>query len=216
MEHVDARYAALLHQLPFNPYSQYCYWDGDTLIWKVNALTSEASEHLVEPLRHLDNVELKAVNTSLEVIRSSQVTMGLKTLLDTVKEPVDSRLRVQFVTPTAFKSKGSYVIVPTVRLMLQNLLMHYGQVYDNDKEGYDETIEYVDQHIRITAYSLHSSYFGNVAGDGKKIPAFVGTMTLGLHGPDMTAGLANMLLKFGEFAGVGIKTSMGMGGFRCL
>ena len=33
MELVDSGYAAELHQLPFNPYSQYCLWEDDALVW---------------------------------------------------------------------------------------------------------------------------------------------------------------------------------------
>ena len=178
-------------------------------------LTSDATAQIIEPLRSLDAVEIRGIHTSFEVIKSSQETLSLKALLDTVNNPGDQKLRMRFVTPTAFKSQGSYVIMPSVRLVLQNLLMHYGQVYDNDKEGYEETIAYVDQHARIVAYNLRSNYFGQIAS-GKKIPAFVGTMTLGLRGPEMATGLVRMLLTFGEYAGVGIKTSMGMGGFKCL
>ena len=216
MERVDGAYAGLLHQLPFNPYSQYCYWDNDVLVWRVNTLTSDATAYIIDPLRSLDTVEVRGIHAVFEVVKTSQETISLKTLLDTINEPGDQKIRMRFVTPTAFKSQGSYVIMPSVRLVLQNLLMHYGQVYDNDKEGYEETIAYVDQHARIVSYNLRSSYFGQIASGGKKIPAFVGTATLGLRGPEMATGLVRMLLKFGEYSGVGIKTSMGMGGFRCL
>ncbi len=216
MEKVDAGYAALLHQLPFNPYSQYCRWEGDELVWRVNALTDEAAGHIIEPLRSCDTIELRSMRTTFDVVKTSLETQSLKTLLNEINEPGPDKMRIRFCTPTAFKSQGTYVIMPSVRLILQNLLMHYGQVYDNNKEGYAETIEFVDKHVRILTYNLHSHYFGRVSGGQKSVPAFVGTMTLGMRGPAMTAGLARMLLRFGEYAGVGIKTSMGMGGFQCL
>lgn len=216
MERVDTDYAAMLHKLPFNPYSQYCYWEGENLVWRVNALTNEAASHIVEPVRQMETVELRGIHTSFEITKSSLDTLSLKAVLDAVNEPSESKARIQFLTPTAFKSQGSYVILPSARLILQNLLMHYGQVYDNNKEGYSETIEYVDEHVRILSYNLRSSYFANIASGDKKVPGFLGTMTLGLRGPEMMTGLVRMLLRFGEYSGVGIKTSMGMGGFRCL
>lgn len=217
MEHVDAAYAGMLHQLPFNPYSQYCSaGEGNTLVWRVNALTSEAAEHVLAPLQKLDAIEIRSAHTTYEILKSTQETTNLKVLLDGIYEPGETKVKVQFLTPTAFKSQGSYVFMPTVRLMLQNLLMHYGQVYESSKEGDEETIAFIDQHTRILAYSLQSRYFAHVAGSDKKIPAFVGTATLGLGGPATVSGLVRMLLKFGEYAGVGIKTSMGMGGFKCL
>lgn len=214
MEHIDKEYASVLHQLPFNPYSQHCMWEGNELVWRVNALTHEAAASVIDPIRKLEKVTVRGAGTTFEVAKTSLETLSLKSLLGGINEPGEDKVSVRFVTPTSFKSRGSYVIMPSVRLMLQNLLMHYGQVYDSNKEGYSETIEYVDQYVRILSYNLRSCYFGNVAGGQRRIPAFVGTMTLGLRGAEMTAGLVRMLLRFGEFAGVGIKTSMGMGGFR--
>ena len=216
MERVDAGYAALLHQLPFNPYSQYCFWEEGSLVWRISALTDDAASYIIEPARQLDSLEVRSARLRFEVAKTSLDTLNIESLLKDVGQAGPDKLRLQFLTPTAFKSQGRYVNIPSVRLILQNLLMHYGQVYDNNKEGYEETIEYVDQHVRVLSYSLRSSSFGHIAGGGRRIPAFVGSMTLGLRGNEMTAGLSRMLLRFGEYAGVGIKTSMGMGGIRLL
>lgn len=215
MEQVDTVYAAYLHQLPFNPYSQFCYWNAENLIWKVNALTNEAATQIVEPIRRLNSVFLKGIGTQFEVLKSSQETMGLKMLTDIVNEPSPTKVHIRFVTPTAFKSRGAYVMMPSVRLIAQNLLMHYGQVYDDNKEGYEETVDFIDRNVRILSYNLRSHYFDQAANGNNRIPAFIGSATLGLRGPDLSVGLVRMLLKFGEYAGVGIKTSMGMGGFVC-
>jgi CRISPR-associated endoribonuclease Cas6 len=93
--------------------------------------------------------------------------------------------------------------------------MHYSQIYEGDNEVDPDTVDYIDQHARITAYHLRSQYFDHAADSGKKIPAFVGSLTIGTKGPQALTGLAHMLLSFGEYAGIGIKTSMGMGGVTC-
>ena len=76
------------------------------------------------------------------------------------------------------------------------------------------SILYMEWCARIVSYKLHSQYFPHVTKD-HKIPAFVGSVVLKCHGPQPMIGLVRMLLKFGEYAGIGIKTSMGMGGVRC-
>ena len=106
--------------------------------------------------------------------------------------------------------------MPSVRLIFQNLLMHYRQVYEGNKEIDVDTVAYIDQHVRITAYNLRSQYFAYASGAGKRIPAFMGSLTFSIGGPPTMGGLARMLLKFGEYAGVGVKTSMGMGAFSCI
>lgn len=45
-----------------------------------------------------------------------------------------------------------------------------------------------------------------------KIPAFIGEVIINVRGPQQLSNLANMLIEFGTYSGVGIKTGMGMGG----
>ena len=217
MERANRSYAELLHQLPFNPYSQYVCKDRDgALLWKINALNAEAAEHVIEPVRKMNSFEVRSRKETFEVVKTTTETINLKSLLDSIYEPGESKAKIQFITPTSFKSQGAYVFMPTARLMLQNLLMHYGQVYDQNKEADEETVSFIDQHVRIVSYDLQSRYFAHVSGGDKKIPAFAGNLTLSMNGPTTVVGLVRMLLKFGEYAGVGIKTSMGMGGIKCL
>lgn len=214
LENVDSQYAGLLHQLPFNPYSQHCFLDGGgAVVWRVSALTDEAARQLIEPLRALEQVHLRAMDMSFDVMSSMLETIDIKSLLDSIYEEGPSKVNLQFVTPTSFKSRGAYAIMPTPRLIFQNLLMHYSQAYEGSKEVDIETLDFIEQNVRVCAYNLQSRYFDHVAPHGKKIPAFAGTMTLSVAGPASMAGLARMLLKFGTYAGIGIKTSMGMGGF---
>ncbi len=216
LERVDAQYAGLLHQLPFNPYSQYCILANDgSIVWKVTALSDEAAQFLIEPLRSLEEVHLRAVGTSFSVSSTTLESLDIKCLLDSIYEDGPSKVKLQFLTPTAFKSRGSYVIMPTPRLIFQNLLMHYSQVYEGSKEIDADTVDFIEQNVHVCSYNLQSRYFEHVAPHGKKIPAFIGAMTLSIGGPQSMTGLARMLLKFGTYAGMGIKTSMGMGGFAC-
>lgn len=216
LERADSEFVGILHRLPFNPYSQCCTLDGEgRVVWRISALTQEVADELIDPVLDMGRVELRAVGATFDVTERSLETVDLKTLLDSIYEEGPSRVRLQFPTPAAFKSQGSYVFMPSVRLIFQNLLMHYSQVYEGSKEIDFDTVDYIDQNVRITSYNLQSRYYAHAAAQDKKIPAFVGSLTLSIGGPASMAGLVRMLLRFGEFAGVGIKTSMGMGGFAC-
>lgn len=216
MEHVIPSYAAELHQLPFNPYSLYCLWDKTegVITWRINTLTDEAYEQLLKPLLGIDSVTVRSIGATLPVTATTKTTIELKSLTDMIHNSADTKASLFFLTPTAFKSAGAYVFMPTVRLIFQNLLMHYNQVYEGDKEIDQDSIDYMDAHTRITAYNLHSRYYSPMVGASasRKIPGFMGTLSLSTDGPQALTGLVQMLLKFGEYAGVGIKTSMGMGG----
>lgn len=216
MEEIDPAYAERLHGCAFNPYSQYCVLDKDTgkLLWRINALNDEAADCILAPLSKKDSVSLRAKNLDFEVVKRSTESVSMKSLTDLISGG-GSRLSVRFITPTAFKSGGAYVIIPSPRLIAQNLLMHYGQVFSGSNDVDAETLEYLEKHLMVSSYRLRSSNFGNVAKGGRGVPGFEGSLTLAAAGPDMVGGLMAMLLKFGEYAGVGIKTAMGMGAVSC-
>lgn len=218
MEHVSESYAEHLHNLPFNPYSQYCFKDNDSgnMVWKINTLSEAASEEIVFPLSKLDEVSLKKFDTPLLVEKRNIEIINLKQLTDSIYEDQDcKKIRLSFVTPTSFRSNKSYAIMPSVRLIFQNLLMHYGQVYAGSKEIDQGAIDGICANSVISSYSLRSRYFENAASKGLLIPGFVGGITLSQRSKSPITGLTRMLARFGEYAGVGIKTSMGMGGMRC-
>lgn len=214
MENIDGAYAERLHASTFNPYSQYVTIDDDAeVVWVINALNNEAAERIAEPLSKMRAVSLRSVDQSFAVERTVEESTPLDDLLKRIKDDCESRHCIRFVTPTAFKVRGEYTIMPSAKLVFQNLLMHYNQVYAGSNEIDEDTIAYMDSHTRVSSYNLRTQYFSRVVG-GKKIPAFVGSVTLNVAGSQPMRGLASMLLGFGEYAGVGIKTSMGMGGLR--
>ena len=213
MELIDPEYATYLHHLPFNPYSQFVIGDdsADMLRWRICALNSTAASQLLRALLGASSINLRARGLAFDVEKISTEQVPLKALTDMIHESSDFKVSIRFLTPTSFKSKGEYVIVPSPRLIFQNLLMRYEQVYSGSKEIDFETVEYLDSHTRISSYGLRSRYFSHIGRTGKKIPAFVGGITLSFSGPQTAIGLANMLLAFGSYSGVGVKTSMGMG-----
>lgn len=217
LENADVAYAARLHETGFNPYSQYCCKDADGgIVWRVSALNDEASLRLIDPARRIEGFKLRNLDVEFSVSKHVCETESLSCLLEKLEGGEDSSFRVQFVTPTAFRSNNRYVIMPDVRLIFQNLLMRYNQVYAGDGEVDAETVSYIAEHACITSYNLRSHYFPRTMGARDKIPAFVGTVTIRVSGPQSLRGLASMLLSFGEAAGMGIKTAMGMGGMRLL
>ena len=217
MEHVEEEYAAYLHSLPFNPYSQYCLYDSGSnqIVWRINALTDEAAQYLIKPMQGRESLFIKKLGSELQVTAKTLEELPLKSITDLVTNDQAQKSTIEFITPTAFKSKGSYVFIPSVRLIFQNLLMRYGQVYGADKEIDPETIDFIDEHVSITSYSMRSKYFDNVMKDNKKLPAFIGSINLSAKGPQQLLGLVRMLIKFAEYSGIGSKTSMGMGGVQC-
>ena len=216
-EKSDSRYVKWLHEQPFNPYSQYCFWDKNEqlLIWKINALNDEAARFLLEPLLSLDEMHLRSANASFSILEKNMVAVPITTLTDAIQSDTQEKTTVNIVTPASFKSGTRYVNIPSIHLVFQNLLMKYGQVYAGDKDVDAEAVDYIERHAIISSYRLRSSAFANVAAHDKRIPAFQGSLTISVKGPQHLIGLTRMLLRFGEYSGIGVKTALGMGGVIC-
>ena len=71
-----------------------------------------------------------------------------------------------------------------------------------------ELLEEICRQTKITGYRVSSSYYPvhNV-----RIPGFIGEVRFKCRGNQTLRNYVAMLLHFAEYAGVGIKTSMGMG-----
>lgn len=217
MEKVSGEYASLLHRQPFNPYATSCVLqDNEALVWQVNTLTDEAYSNLLVPLMSVNEIELKALDKRFRIVGRELSSHDTNELTSLIGKEGPNKFRVRFMTPTAFKRQGSYVFLPDVHLIFQNLLMRYFYVYEGSKDVDEETLNYIVEHARITSFNIHSQYFDHAMGKGKKVPAFVGSIELLVRGPQQLEGLCRMLLHFGQYSGIGIKTSMGMGGFQCL
>jgi CRISPR-associated endoribonuclease Cas6 len=79
-------------------------------------------------------------------------------------------------------------------------------------EMFDEDIlEQLVLNSEITWYRIRSTGFPM---EGVRIPSFMGTIRIRLHGTDTLARYARFLMRFGVYSGTGIKTAMGMGAIR--
>ena len=118
---------------------------------------------------------------------------------------------MEFRTASAFKSRGKYQVLPTSRLILQNLIQKWNgsfpdcPIEDEDGQG----MEAMADGLLYRRFQLYDrTYFLK----GNAVPGFVGTVTLENCLSGFHRELADALLTFAGYAGVGIKTSLGMGG----
>lgn len=148
----------------------------------------------------------------MRIVKKELHTTTHRELLDEFyTEPGEKYLNLEFLTPTAFKSSGAYVILPEVRLIYQSLMNRYSAM-SGEMEMYDEeTLTDLAEHSSIAAYRLKSTGFPM---EGVRIPSFKGEISIKTGGNDTMARYARLLARFGEFAGVGIKTAVGMGSMR--
>ncbi len=213
MERVDPAYAERLHQSVLHPYRQSVVRRENKNIWTVCTTSGEAYQNILLPLQDSgfsefvlehDSRKVSVVDRWLEQIERKRF------MEEYYLKDADRYFRILFKTPTAFKRQGEYVSFPDLRLIYQSLMKKYDASAEHETVESEELLEQLVQYSRIVRYDLHSCSY---SVHGARVPAFMGQMQIRVAGPHAMVNFVSLLLHFGEYSGIGIKTAMGMGDF---
>ena len=199
-----------VHQTGITPISQHLNLKNDKILWNVTLFGNYVEESLCNTLDELEQIEL--ANNQCFIVRSKR-----RKKIDTVQEMFlcsstrNKKHRLDFVTPTCFKSHGAYANFPSSRRIIQNLISKWNGCFEDcrieDEDG--EGIDAIAGGLSCQRFKLNDKYYHLKENP---IPGFVGTMIFENHLQGFHKELADMLLHFSGYAGIGIKTTLGMGG----
>ena len=214
MREIDYAYGETLHRSELKPYSQYLICGTSEIKWILQTLTEEAENEIWTKTGVADwdeiYLEQKGLHLAVEGIERTCISED-DLLKKTFFGNCSRRIKIRFVTPTAFRTAGEYQNYPTARHIFQSLANKFDAMSTDVTIGSTQVLEDIQQHTKVIGYSLRSTLY---SVEGIKIPSFQGTMTFSLTGPQQLVNLTHMLLQFGTYAGIGIKTAMGMGGMQ--
>ena len=114
----------------------------------------------------------------------------------------------KFLTPTIFKRDGGYIIFPEPFLIIQSLLNRWNIFSTYMKIEDTNLADKLSAFCKISSYNLHSQKFSL---EKKYITGFAGKISISLKGNESVNKIVGVLAKFASFAGIGIKTALGMG-----
>lgn len=214
MEVIDVDYAGWLHRQQRHPYSQYICYKENKIYWIISTVTNEAYVNIIKPFMDEKLTELHSEyhDITFEIQKKEITTIERSQFLEKEYFTESNRIfEVEFLTPTSFKSNGSYMNYPTVRWIFQSLMNKYDSNEGEDKLFDKEVLQLIEEQTFISQYKLRSTLFHL---EGTKIPAFIGTIRLSVRSNQSVINLINYLLKYGEYSGVGIKSAIGMGAIK--
>lgn len=215
MQEVKPAYADFLHEQKINPIAQNLLLTDDRkeAIWSVNLFGQESIEQFEKILATLTRIDLKVFPHQIK-IHSEKIILD-QNVKELITEPSlresGKEIRLDFYTPTAFKSDGVYQFFPSIEHLLKNLMMHWNASFDTYFLDDEDLFRMMRRGVRMTSYRLRSSYF---TIKKNKIPGFVGELTLQARLSAPLMRVWQMLMVFAAYRGIGIKTSLGMGGVR--
>lgn len=213
MERLPREVSEYLHSASVRPFTQYVEVKNNIAFWKINVLTDKICVYFNELVTKLDGEEvlLKQRNKKYKLILYSESTIydykELSYYFFVDIKPV-RRLHLSFITPTSFKVYGQYQIFPDIRLILASIYKRWNKLSDSVVFEDEQAFKQLCDSIYIRNYHLHSwrFYLEKISVTG-----FGGNIEISIKGPEMTVRWANLLLAYGMFCGVGIKTALGMG-----
>ncbi len=215
MEHLEPEYVEEIHTSGLNPFTSALKVIDGKYVWIINTLNKTAYKNIIMKLldeefnefviRH-DEMKVKIISRQLSIKNKSELLEDFYH-----KEVKDNYIKIRFITPTAFKSNGEYIFYPDKYLIFKSLMNKYS-ASSNDENMYDEdTLDDITDKTKIVGYDLKTVKFHM---EGIKIPGFIGNITIKMNGQDTMKRFIRMLLDFGEYSGIGIKCSLGMGMIR--
>lgn len=211
MTQIPTGYAEGLHTSQLHPYSQAVVNREGKNIWSICTTSEEAYRNIVERLECdvFHDFVIEKDKLSVTVKNKELIKMPRKGLIEKyLFEDSERILKVEFVTPTTFKSQGEYVFYPDITLIYQSLMNKYEASSETETMRSAEVLEQLAANTKVIRYNLRSCYYHINNG---KIPAFMGKLTFKISGAQTMVNFATMLFHFGEYSGVGIKAAMGMG-----
>ncbi|MBR1629841.1 MAG: CRISPR-associated endoribonuclease Cas6 [Lachnospiraceae bacterium] len=213
-EHIESGYAQYLHTQSMHPYSQYIVHEDQKTVWIIQTLNKEAYQEVVLPL--LDSgfrdIHLKKAEEEYSITSKKVETIEKKELLEEFyRDDYDDFFQTDFLSSTAFKKNGRYYILPDVRLVFQNLMNKYSATSERVDMVDEEMLGDIEEHVFVSRHRIQSTIFPI---EGVNIPGFMGKVIFRVKSNHTLKRYIRLLLRFGEYSGIGIKTAMGMGAFR--
>ena len=213
MERLPGDYAAYLHTENLRPYSQSIRWDRETgrVLWRIGTLDRTAGEIIGGVLHGIGSIHLRQKGYSIDVQNIQCIAQrSYQDIADEYfrAETAPRGAEIHFLTPTSFKQGGAYIILPESALILQSLLTRWNRFCPDIRIEEDDLAQILALHTRLTRYALRSAAF---SVEGYSIRGFRGQIALQFTGSDMVRRILGTLLAFAPYAGIGIKTALGMG-----
>lgn len=211
MEQMESEYARLLHGSGLHPYSQWVINQEGKNIWNICTTNEEAYQKIMIPMqnRQFSEFFMEHDNWKVEIRQRQLLQIDKSEFMDRYYFADSDRYRkIVFRTPTSFKSQGEYVYMPDLQLIYQSLMNKYDAASADETVKSEEVLEQLTTYSKIVSYNLHSCCY---SVHGARIPSFMGELGIKINGPQAMVNFANLLFRFGEYSGIGIKTAMGMG-----
>ena len=191
---------------------------GENYTFRVTSIAPDLSKWLQDKWAHMLPEEITLVGAGLKVTGRTfdhekhpwAGSTSYEEIYTTAisKTLVPQKLALEFYSPTTFRNRGANYPLPDPQKVFLNLLQKWN-CYSPVHLG-DNFTEFIEENVLPSAYKLQTRiiHFNNYKQVG-----FTGICSFGIRrqNDDLPVRVLHMLSEFIFYAGVGYKTTMGMG-----
>ena len=201
------------HESP-KPFSTLTYYTNDGYLAGIRyaLLTDEAASIMYSAWRKVENSQ-QTLKLGLQKFKVAQVEIASGPNFQEMSEsaPV-GEVRLQFLSPTAFKQGKTHLTLPLPRNIFYRPLtiwQHYAPIPLRLRMA-DSWLDWCAQNIYVSEHQIETATIAITYHES--FTGFVGTATFAVyHGNDEQRRILQALAKIAAFSGIGHKTTMGMG-----
>lgn len=214
MQRLPPEICAWLHQDGIGPLAQHFVYDSRSqqYSWHICAFDQQLSQHILEFLQQKDTIRVEAedVRFAIRDVSREQIASASELMLRAREAFAGvSPITITFLTPATFKQNGQYVLYPTVPLIVGNLINKWNALNRDTVIEDEYAVNKMMEGLAISHYKLQSARYHVKSA---RISGFVGELTLQPRLPEPLLEIVKLLFCFANYAGVGIKSALGMGG----
>lgn len=205
----------LHHEFAYSPLKQRIYHKNKKIIWEIVCMSDNLFKEVVKLFSFKNSLLLKYYQTNIDIQSFQIEKINVQNMMNQLLQVEDlSRyVRLNIQTPMSFKYQNSYMIFPDVKRFFRSIMIQFDAFFEEYRMYDKETLNFLEKNVNIVDYKLKSTRFNL---EKVKIPSFTGEIVFKIKGPLPFLQLTHFLLKFGEFSGSGIKTSLGMGKYSII
>lgn len=203
------------HLQGLKPFTQHLTVDNKGVTWRICGLVESVEERLKEIIAvDFNKNQWFLKQKGYEVKSAGDIKIYEKSYAQIAEECFvqnlfNKKFRLKLRTPMGFKKDGTYAVFPSIELIIKSLYSKWGAFSKKLSLEGEEICEQLCANTYISGYNLKSTRF---MLEGTSVTSFIGTIEIGLGGPDALVRLARMLFEYSKYCGIGIKTTLGMGG----
>lgn len=206
---------ALHHNYAYSPLKQRIYYDNDVVNWEIVSLNEQLTQELMGVLSTCSSMYLRYYDKEIKIGSVQFESINIPDIINSYlnEDKLNKFIKIKVRTPMSFKSNKQYLIFPDEKKFFRSIMLQFDSFF-SEYQMYDrDTLDFLEKNVRIVNYNMKSTRFHL---EKVKIPSFIGEIVFKVDGPKPFLQLIHFLLKFGEYTGSGIKTSLGMGKYNVI